>query len=128
MDIKSKHRIGFTLIELLIVIAIVGVIAAILIPAFLSARERGRRTVCQSNLRQMTLAIQQYVQDNGTYPVYTTSNNHINPDGTGGPDEWQHLIFPYIRTRQVFYCPSLPADAPMIADPIAKDFEEVGYV
>lgn len=127
MDIRNKRRIGFTLIELLVVIAIVGIIAAILIPVFLSARERGRRTVCQSNLKQMTLAVQQYVQDNGSYPVYDTSGHHDNPDGSGGPDMWQHLIFPYIRTRQVFYCPSLPADAPAVADPIAKNFEEVGY-
>ena len=128
MNAKSRLRDGFTLIELLVVIGIVGVIAAILIPVFLSARERGRRTICQSNLKQMTLAIQQYVQDNGTYPVYSTANSHVNPNGTGGPDEWQHLILPYIKTQQVFYCPSLPADAPMIVDLIAKDFEEVGYV
>lgn len=127
MDIGNKRRLGFTLIELLVVITIVGIIAAILIPVFLSARERGRRTVCQSNLKQMTLAVQQYVQDNGSYPVDFTSRTHVNPDGSGGPDMWQHLIFPYIRTRQVFYCPSLPADAPAVADPIAKDFDEVGY-
>ena len=127
MDIRDKRWLGFTLIELLVVIAIVGIIAAILIPVLLSARERGRRTVCQSNLKQMTLAVQQYVQDNGSYPACVTSRTHVNPDGTGGPDEWQHLIFPYIKTRQVFYCPSLPTDAPAVADKIAKDFDEVGY-
>lgn len=124
---KNKLRDGFTLIELLVVIGITAVIAAILFPVFTTVRERGRRTTCQSNLKQITLAVQQYVQDNGAYPT-ASGGHHDNPDGTGAPDCWQHLIFPYIKIRQVFYCPSLPADAPGIAETTGqKDFEEVGY-
>ena len=66
---RAANRSGFTLIELLVVIAIVAVIAAILFPVFAGVRERGRRTVCQSNLKQIATAMQQYVQDNGgVYP------------------------------------------------------------
>ena len=66
---RTVRRTGFTLIELLVVIAIVAVIAAILFPVFGAVRERGRRTACQGNLKQIALAMQQYVQDNGgTYP------------------------------------------------------------
>jgi len=47
---------GFTLIELLVVIAIIALLLALLIPALRSAREQGQRTVCLSNLKQLTLA------------------------------------------------------------------------
>ncbi len=54
---RTATRAGFTLIELLVVIAIVAIIAAILFPVFATVRERGRRTVCQSNLHQIALAM-----------------------------------------------------------------------
>ncbi len=97
---RVTKRVGFTLIELLVVIAIVAVIAAILSPVFASVRERGRRTVCQSNLKQIAIAMQQYVQDNGgVYP----------PDNAPSPDPynsgWQYAVYPYIKDTQVFRCP-----------------------
>ena len=67
---RMQKTKGFTLIELLVVVGIVAIIAAILFPVFASVRERGRRTTCQSNLKRLGLAMQQYVQDNnGTYPA-----------------------------------------------------------
>ena len=56
-------RKAFTLIELLIVIAIVALLAAILFPVFAQAKEKGRQTVCASNLRQLALANQMYSGD-----------------------------------------------------------------
>ena len=55
---------GFTLIELLVVIAIIAILAAILFPVFAKARERARTSNCLSNLRQISLANVQYLQDN----------------------------------------------------------------
>ena len=57
-------RGGFTLIELLIVIAIIAILASLLFPTMAGAKERARRTVCKSNLRQMTLAALIYADDN----------------------------------------------------------------
>jgi prepilin-type N-terminal cleavage/methylation domain-containing protein/prepilin-type processing-associated H-X9-DG protein len=56
---------AFTLIELLVVIAILSVLAAMLFPTLGRAKEAGRSTACLSNLRQLGLALQMYVQDNG---------------------------------------------------------------
>jgi prepilin-type N-terminal cleavage/methylation domain-containing protein len=74
---------GFTLIELLVVIAIIAILAAILFPVFLTAKERGRQAKCCSNLKQITMAMFGYADDNnGGLPV--SQRSHIG----GGAIEW----------------------------------------
>ncbi len=96
----SKTKKGFTLIELLVVIAIIAILAAILFPVFGRARENARRSSCSSNLRQIGLGVLQYLQDyDETYPlstIYTTTNIAA----------WPQEIFPYVKSTQVFSCPS----------------------
>ena len=60
MTEKRKISNAFTLIELLVVIAIIAILAAILFPVFNRARENARRASCQSNLKQLALAMMQY--------------------------------------------------------------------
>lgn len=94
-------RPGFTLIELLVVLGIIGVMSALLFPVFAQARNSARRAACQSNLRQVGLAIQQYVQDNdGKYPLAGA--------GSGASGYWwSDAIRPYLKNRQVLWCPSI---------------------
>ena len=68
----TPHQ-GFTLIELLVVIAIIAILAAILFPVFAQAREKARAIACMSNMKQIGLAIQMYIQDNDERIFYRSN-------------------------------------------------------
>jgi general secretion pathway protein G len=76
---KSK---GFTLIELLIVVAIIGIIAAIAIPNLLNAIDRGKQKRTMADLRSIGTAVESYAVDNNVYPVAATAatlTNSVQP-------------------------------------------------
>lgn len=96
---RQKLKQGFTLIELLIVIAIISILAAILFPVFARAREQARKAACQSNLKQLGLAVMMYLQDNDEkYP-------YARMAGSSG-FYWFDVYNPYVKNRQIWVCPT----------------------
>ena len=129
---KTRNR-GFTLIELLVVIAIIAILAALLLPALASAKERAKRIQCMNNNRQVGLGINMHTTDNQDimpalkwrdgnpqYPYemfrYSPVNSTANPptyDSDGGPYNLGTLWAEGLAINgKIYYCPSLnnPAD------------------
>lgn len=88
-----RKRTGFTLVELLVVVAIIGVLVALLLPAVQAARESARRIKCQNNLKQLGLALHNYEGALGCYPPSTITY------GSSANQPWscQSFLLPYVE-------------------------------
>ncbi len=127
MKKRSHHdervKVSFTLIELLVVIAIIAILAAILMPALSSARERAKTSSCNNNMKQIGLGMLQYAQDHGDvimlwHPKTETFSEGINLLGLISRDfvikhgnSGMRKLAPkvcgnYITNYNMFYCPS----------------------
>ncbi len=102
---KDVRSLAFTLVELLVVIAVIGILAALLLPALNRAKLAAEATACQSNLRQQGVAVIMYVQDSGYYPPYA-GPLYPNPNQPSELDQklWPDFIQPYLKSQW-------PADA-----------------
>jgi len=99
---------GFTLIELLVVIAIIAVLIALLLPAVQSAREAARRAQCTNNLKQLGLALHNYLTSVDAvphvYPLWYWTSATANGGGSDGWGAWspQSMLFPYLEQSTLY--------------------------
>lgn len=110
---KSCSNKGFTLVELLVVIAVIGVLVSLLLPAVQSAREAARRMQCSNNLKQIALGLHNRHDTYGAFPPILTT-------GSSGPTystqhNWIVYVLPFIEQGSVWdmvYFPTRPIDDP----------------
>jgi prepilin-type N-terminal cleavage/methylation domain-containing protein len=108
---EHKSHQGFTLIELLVVVAIIAIMAGILLPVFAEAKKSAQCTCCQSNLKQLGLAISLYTRDNnGRYPKQPEDSDKLGFGVANWKDptakaNWARSIEPYVKNGRIPVCP-----------------------
>jgi prepilin-type N-terminal cleavage/methylation domain-containing protein/prepilin-type processing-associated H-X9-DG protein len=111
--VRRKPQKGFTLVEVLVVIAVIGILLALLLPAINASREAVRRTQCATNLRQLGIAMHQYQEVYRRFPGFVNS--------TGGKANrmasWPILLFPYIEEDNLWSIWNSAAAPPANASP-----------
>src|SRR5687767_190880 len=106
------RRAGFTLVEALVCIAVIAILAALLLPAMARAKENARQAYCISNLRQLTLAVFSYTDENdGVFPAQPIAEGGAYdgvPVRAAGGDglNYYDLTTPNLGNANAWLCPS----------------------
>jgi prepilin-type N-terminal cleavage/methylation domain-containing protein len=122
----KKQNVGFTLIELLVVIAIIAILAALLLPALVTAKNKAKRIQCLNNLRQLGIAVQLYAGDNQDHFPYP----NVSQDDSKKIQGWLYqppltyylanplrtyqggALWPYLNNMAVYLCPKDNTNSP----------------
>jgi prepilin-type N-terminal cleavage/methylation domain-containing protein/prepilin-type processing-associated H-X9-DG protein len=98
---RSRNTGGFTLVEVLVVITIIAVLLGMVLPAVQNAREAARRASCQSNLRQLAIAAENFENSHGRFPTGGRLPVRVGDRPTGGINLWVELL-PYLEQGNLY--------------------------
>lgn len=110
-----KRQAGFTLVEMLVVIAIIGILVGMLLPAVQMAREAARRSACSNKLKQVALAAANFESSKNRYPGYQEVNS------VGKPTSWAVQLLPYLDRSDLmdrWNSSQVPANDPNLIPPL----------
>jgi prepilin-type N-terminal cleavage/methylation domain-containing protein len=134
MIVHSVHRKGFSLVEILVVIAIMGVLTSILIPAIGRARGQAQVMACRANLRTLGMASLMYAQDNACrLPVDPAMLGPSHQSGYTGQwvsnphHELLAMLKAYVQDSKTYYCPAC-RNEPFAYSPEHVASGEIGYL
>ena len=106
MKMNATRRRGFTLVEIMIVVAVIGLLAAIAIPNFLRARDTSQQNTCISNLRQIDSAVEQWAMETGQ-------------SSGSAPPSMTTTLTPYIKLNANSSIPLCPAGGSYTVNPVS---------
>jgi prepilin-type N-terminal cleavage/methylation domain-containing protein len=127
LHLKNDRRgrtTGFTLMELAVVISIAGLLSALLLPALSSAKEKSRRAVCKSNLRQVLTVMEMYANDNSQILPSSADNVGYYHSIILSDETFTNLVEYASGVSNIFYCPNVVFGG---LNPVAQH-DRYGYV
>jgi prepilin-type N-terminal cleavage/methylation domain-containing protein len=101
-----KHR-GVSLLEVLTVIVVIGILLTLLLPVISTMRARAQRAQCLSNLRTLYVAAESFVQQNGSWPQISVSDDDSDTADQNNAKAWVAALKPFGPTEKSWICPTI---------------------